>query len=65
MRFLISKSSDCCFNDEREINTLEDLKALEKEHPGWHGKGKDKDFIINFGNDEVPARIIIYDDWIE
>ena len=65
MRFIISKASDCGFYDEREINTIEDLKALEKDHPGWYGKGKDKDFIINFGDDEIPAKIMIYDDWIE
>ena len=65
MRFLISKVSDVDFNEEREISTLEELKALEKEHDGWQGTGKDKDFIINFGDNEKPAKIIIYDDWIE
>ena len=65
MRFIISKASDSDFYDEREINTIEDLKLLEKEHPGWHGEGEYKDFIVNFGDDETPAKIMIYDAWIE
>lgn len=65
MRFLISKASDVNFNEEREINTLEELKALEKEHDGWHGEGENKDFIINFGDNGMPAKIMIYDDWVE
>lgn len=65
MKFLIRKASDCDFNEEREINTLEELRELEKEHPGWYENKEDKDFIINFGNDETPAKIMIYDDWIE
>lgn len=66
MKFIITKVSDHDFREEREISTLEDLKALEKEHPGWLGRYKeDKDFIINFGNAEAQPKITIYDDWIE
>lgn len=65
MKFLISKVSDINFTEEREINTMEELKELEKQHDGWHGEGGIKDFIVSFGDNETPAKIMIYDDWIE
>ena len=64
MKFLILKASDDNFHEEREINTIEDLKALEEIHPGWENNGGYKDFIISFDN-KTFATIMIYDDWIE
>ena len=51
MKFLIFKASDHNFHEEREINTIEELKALEEIHPGWKNNGGYKDFIISF----IPA----------
>lgn len=66
MKFVVKKVSDWKFNEEREINTVNDLKKLAEEHPGWHGKGESKDLIINFGWKEHPQpTITIYDDYIE
>ena len=65
MKFLILKASDDNFHEEREINTIEDLKALEEIHPGWENNGGYKDFIISFDNNKTFATIMIYDDWIE
>ena len=65
MKFLIFKASDHNFHEEREINTIEELKALEEIHPGWKNNGGYKDFIISFDNDVTLPTIMIYDDWIE
>lgn len=66
MKFIVTKVSDSLFNEEREINTIDDLKKLAEEHPGWHGHGEMKDLIVNFGWEKHPQpTIIIYDDYIE
>lgn len=66
MKFIVTKVSDWRFNEEREINTVDDLKKLAEEHPGWHGNGESKDLIIHFGDKEHPQpTITIYDDYIE
>lgn len=65
MKFLIKKVSDNNFKEKREINTMQDLKELEKIHPGWQGEDRWKDFIVSFGDAEHPAEITIYDDYIE
>lgn len=66
MKFVVTKVSDWRFNEEREINTIDDLKKLAEEHPGWHGSGESKDLIIHFGDKGHPQQTItIYDDYIE
>jgi len=66
MKFVVKKVSDWRFSEEREINTVDDLKKLAEEHPGWHGNGENKDLIINFGDEDHPQpTITIYDDYIE
>lgn len=66
MKFVVTKVSDWSFREEREINTIDDLKNLAEEHPGWHGLGEDKDLIIHFGEEKHPQpTITIYDDYIE
>ena len=64
MRFIIEKASNSLFREEREINTIDELKQLAEEHPEWH-EGP-AELIVHFGNSVVPqATIIIYDDYIE
>ena len=66
MKFIIEKVSDSLFREEREINTIDELKQLAEEHPGWHGDGDSKELIVHFGYSLCPqATIIIYDDYIE
>ena len=33
MKFIIEKVSDSLFREEREINTIDELKQLAEEHP--------------------------------
>ena len=66
MRFFIVKVSDSSFIQDREISTIEDLQALAKEHPGWHGEGDCQELIIKFAKDSRTQNVItIYDDYIE
>ncbi len=67
MKFVIEKASDEGFREEREINTVDDLKKLaEEEHRGWRGSGLNKDLIVCFADEEhQDPRIMIYDTWIE
>ena len=65
MKFVITKASDDKYRAEREINTIEDMKELLKEHPGWHDEGCPRKFIVSFEEDGNPAQIMIYDDWVE
>lgn len=61
MKITLKKASDYSFKEEREINTLDDLKELEYEFNPWGG------LIISFNKDAYSNAPIcyIYDDYIE
>ena len=66
MKFIIEKASTKRFREERGINTIEDLKKLADEYPGWHGEGDGQELIVCFGcKYHSDPTITIYDDYIE
>ena len=65
MKFILLKALDEKYREEIEINTIGNLKTIESKHPGWHGEGGRKDFIITLGTNAEPGTIMIYDDYIE
>lgn len=65
MEFEIMKASDLGYEESREINTVEDLKKLAKEHPKKTGAPEDLVVLFDgWGSPGVPT-IVIYDDYIE
>lgn len=61
MKILLVKSSNKDFKEKREINSIEDLKNLQKEF----GDALIIDFESVDENNNPCVKIEIYDDWRE
>ena len=70
MRFKISKASDFCYEEYKEINTLEELIEFTKTcHKGqsiileWHDESERRPWHDE--SKEYIPEITIYDDYVE